>query len=280
MPIDKEPTKPKIIDQRGKLPVHATKKWGRRKASDIKGIVVHQSAGSKKWLTKAIAEYHVGPNHISDTGAPGLCYTYAIEPDGKIIQANDIEDVTWSQATSKPPIPGTMANTHFLGICVLGDFDGPSHDGQDNGPTAEQLKSLEQLVAWLQKELSIPQTGLYGHYHFGKENCPGKELADFVENTRARGLETLLPVEVADWQSLLVKLGYDLGRSGPKHDGVDGDWGTRSKVAITAFQAKVPVPITGYCDRLTAVALAAAVQAITPLTQPIPGPTPTVPTVK
>ncbi len=38
-------------------------------------------------------------------------------------------------------------------------------------------------------------------------------------------------------QWLLVQLGYDLGTFGPKHDGVDGSFGTRSQRALDDFRA-------------------------------------------
>lgn len=262
--------KPTISDQRTKLPRHATKRWGRRTPEDIIGLVIHQSAGSRAWSTKSIAEYHVGPNHISPTGCPGLCYVFTVEADGKIIQANDLEDITWSQGSQITPLPGTKSNTNYLGICVLGDFDGPSYDGKDDQPTKEQLASLDQLVSWLQDKLGLNRANLFGHYHFGKANCPGTFLADWLEERR-EGAEWY-PVEIADWQLALVALGYDLGAYGPDKDGVDGQWGGKSKMALLQFQKDNELPQSGMRDRLTAVALADAYLTARPLVAADPVP--------
>ena len=39
-----------------------------------------------------------------------------------------------------------------------------------------------------------------------------------------------------DRQQALVDLGYDIGSSGPNGDGVDGDWGRLSDIALREFQ--------------------------------------------
>lgn len=54
---------------------------------------------------------------------------------------------------------------------------------------------------------------------------------------RSEQLQGLLsPAEI---QSILVhKLGYDLGKSGPKGDGVDGAWGGKSRAALMDFERR------------------------------------------
>ena len=41
---------------------------------------------------------------------------------------------------------------------------------------------------------------------------------------------------VRDIQRMLVTLGYTLGNTGPKGDGVDGDFGNKTKLAVENFQ--------------------------------------------
>lgn len=58
-------------------------------------------------------------------------------------------------------------------------------------------------------------------------------------------------------QRFLVTRGYDLGRSGPQGDGVDGQMGPRSIAALRAFQKANGLPETGVVDAITAAKLTA-----------------------
>jgi len=254
---------PQLVDRRDDLPRHGTKKWARRfvlpadeqgqgSESAIQGLVIHQSAGVGS--AEGVNAYHIGPNHISATGCPRACYTFIIDPGGKVNLMNDLEDITWSQGGHANPIPGTRANTNFLAICVIGDFDGPTYRGKARGPTEAQLTALNRLLPALADLLGLDSTQTFGHYHFGKDNCPGKRLQKLVEDRRATGLR--LPRSDRDWQQMLVDLGYNLGAYGPNKDGVDGDWGTASKLALLAFQRSNRALDTGMRDLMTAVELA------------------------
>ena len=245
--------KPEIKDGRKTLPRHASRKWGKRKLTDIKGIVLHQTAGNDS--VTGTAKYHVGPNHISDQGCPAICYTYYVDQKGTIHQCNDHESVTWSQGGGTPPLHGTRGNNNYLAIVCGGDFSGPGHNGRHK-PTEVQLKSVTSLILWLQAKLKLPPTAVFGHYHFGKRACPGTRLEKLVEELRSTGLN--LPKKDAEWQQMLADLGFDLGEWGPNKDGVDGDWGNASRQALVAFQRGNEVHNTGYRDKLTATALAKA----------------------
>lgn len=71
---------------------------------------------------------------------------------------------------------------------------------------------------------------------------------------RSEQLEGLLaPAEV---QSILVhQLHYDLGKSGPKGDGVDGAWGGKSKAALMDFERRNGLDGDGLPDKATNAAL-------------------------
>lgn len=56
-------------------------------------------------------------------------------------------------------------------------------------------------------------------------------------------------------QSALVRAGFQLGQTGPKHDGADGAWGARSIAAARAFQTAKGLPPTGVIDSSTLAAL-------------------------
>lgn len=45
--------------------------------------------------------------------------------------------------------------------------------------------------------------------------------------------------KISELQSALVSLGFDLGRSGPERDGVDGSWGRRTTRAVERFQREM-----------------------------------------
>lgn len=53
---------------------------------------------------------------------------------------------------------------------------------------------------------------------------------------------------IKEVQTELVKAGYDLGPYGPNHDGVDGDWGTKSITAMGQWQGAHKLAKTGAWD--------------------------------
>jgi len=253
---------PHAVDRRSELPRHSSKHFARRLVraaaeegqSAIQGIVVHQSAGTG--TSDGINKYHIGPNHVSATGAPRALYFAIIDSDGVLHIVNDLEDITWSQGGRTNPVPGTRANHNFLALCVLGDFTGVSYKGASRGPSQAQLSTLERTTDALAFILGLDSAQTYGHYHFGKENCPGKRLQRWVEDRRARGVK--VPKTDREWQQRLVDLGYDLGAYGPNQDGVDGSWGAKSRIALVEFQKSSRAHDTGWRDVMTAVELAKA----------------------
>ncbi len=62
--------------------------------------------------------------------------------------------------------PGNWANKDAVGICLVGDFS-------RSRPTAAQMRSLVELVRFLQRRYSIPKTRIYGH-----KTTPGARVTD------------------------------------------------------------------------------------------------------
>lgn len=183
-----------IIDVRNELPLNKDPKivWDVRTSSEINKIVVHQSA-CKNGTTRGIAKYHTRAtsdidgdgiisswerNHISSKGAPGICYHYTIDYNGLIYKCHSKWNVVWHSGVKS-------VNETSLGICVLGDFNGPSYIGKEE-VRGKQLQSLKFLID------SLVDTGIYtvrnedilGHCDVkkSKSNCPGTEIMEFIEN--------------------------------------------------------------------------------------------------
>ena len=145
-----------IIDKINELERHPTKQYSTRNLSQITGITVHHSA-STTWTAEDFARYHV-----NSKGWPAMGYTYVIEKNGDIIQANPLNLITYHQ--------GAGNNTGELGIVLSGNFD-------IEQPTTEQMISLKKLIDYSRKTLPnyLPVTG---HRDHKATACPGKNLYD------------------------------------------------------------------------------------------------------
>lgn len=237
-------------DIRTELPQHATKRFNQRLISGIVGGVVHHTAGRDNPYNTAA--YHVGPNHVSESGCPGLLYTFYISLDGVTYWCNDIRDITWSQGGHGSPVPGTDANTHFIAIVCGGDFS-------KSEPTFAQMLSLLSLWGhltghskWsempdeLHGVLKCSVNALYGHHNFGKPACPGLTLTTMVDAIRSHYQVRRLNSD-AEWQQVLNAAGYPLE--------VDGIWGPLSKAALVEFQRDNGLVVDGIRGPLTEAAL-------------------------
>jgi len=223
----------KLLDKRGEVPRHTRFKWGRRSLTDIKGLCIHQTLGGDDPV--ATANYHVNyfPNGSSTPGAPSVCYTFYIRRSGDIWMCNDIEDITWSQGNGD--IPGDE-NLMYLAVVLGGNFNGTGYSQGVNEPTLAQMNSLLELINYLCVNLGLGYDQVLGHYDVGKPACPGYTITSIIEALNRDPSRTSDNWSIKDWQYALVRLGYDLGAYGPRKDGVDGDWGTASKVALVKYQ--------------------------------------------
>jgi hypothetical protein len=169
-----------VVDLRAELPTHPEKRFDLRSIDDLEGLCFHQNQGRKGEAdtVKAIARYHVepsqpgAPNHLSPTGAPGICYTLCISPRGTVYVCNDLEAVTWSQ--------GRHAwNRLYLAACVLGNFPGTGHVGYGKAPTVEQLFAVLALIR-ASRFVWGPHFEALGHFHFGEAACPGRAIKSLL----------------------------------------------------------------------------------------------------
>ena len=149
-------------------------KWKNRKLGQIKKIVIHTSLGSA--VAKNIARYHVSPeNHVAPgVGTPRICYHFFLEKTGKIIQCNEITDLTWHAIGS---------NTSGVSVCIGGMFDYANIKGKDSQPSLDQMNSLKELLDYLSTLLKIKKSQVFGHGELQKNKvgCPGNFLMDFIK---------------------------------------------------------------------------------------------------
>jgi len=172
-----------IINYVNVLPWHTKRKWGKRSLSSINKVIIHQSLSTGS--LEGVNNYHITPgtgNHISPYGAPHICYHFAINKEGEIYKCNPLSSVVWHCRKQ---------NTFSIGVLILGHFSGPSHIGKED-PSERQLESLKDLLDGIidknnaiagnkTSEIFLSKNDIFGHNSFGKENCPGNLVSEFIE---------------------------------------------------------------------------------------------------
>ena len=224
-----------VTDYRSILPRHATRVWRKRPLNELRGMVWHQTLSSGS--TIAVANYHVGPNHISSSGLPGISYTFSIEKDGKTLLCNALEDVTYSQGDRTKP---GDENRLYIAACFTGNFDAPGYNGSDV-VSAEQMQAGLRLWLACCEQFGWSGKRLFGHYHFGKPKCPGTVLSQLIESVRAAGEPEFSTYDfetIAGRQAALRSVGHYGGA-------IDGLWGTQSRLALTAYQKAAGLTVDG-----------------------------------
>ena len=70
------------------LPKHPDLQYDKRRLDQIDQVIIHHSATPVRASPESIARYHVGPNHISSEGIPGIAYHFLINFSGQVFQVN------------------------------------------------------------------------------------------------------------------------------------------------------------------------------------------------
>jgi hypothetical protein len=225
-----------IRDVRDDMPKHVTRVWRRRNLFELVGMVWHQALGEGS--VQGIARYHVGANHISRAGLPGISYTFFIEPDGDCLMCNDLEDTTFSQGDRTQP---GDENRMYVAACFSGNFDAPGYEGTSR-VTAYQIASGIRLWLACAETFEWDGTRLLGHYHMGKAVCPGSALSSLIDTVRGDPTRRAQPIVDLSSpklrQEALQKLGYYAGA-------VDGIWGIESRRALARYQADRGLTVDG-----------------------------------
>lgn len=243
----------RVVDLRGTLATHPTRRYKARTGEGLRGLVVHQaqSRAYGRDAVEAIARYHAGPrSHLAEGGAPGFAYTLALDADGTVYVAWDVEVKTWSHGGGSVE----DANSALLGVCCLGDYAGRGHTGGAPPPTQE--RALQRLWAacvavwrwpgWTPHD--APVGGILTHAALGKPACPGTRLEAVVNALRwGRGIPPAGPSEAQPWttqvywrQSWLSAVGAT-----PGPVAIDGVWGLRSRGALAGWQTAHGLPADG-----------------------------------
>ena len=143
--------------------------WSKRSLNKVNQVIVHQALSEGS--VEAINKYHISPgNHISNKGCPHICYHYVIDREDNILQTNLLSSIVWHCS---------QRNTHSIGILVLGNFDGPSYKGTQN-VLGIQVENLRYLLSMLLSKYHLNRQNVFGHNDFGKENCPGNVITNFI----------------------------------------------------------------------------------------------------
>lgn len=154
-----------IIDIRNLLPQHKTKAWKKRKKTSH--IFVHFT-GSENQDPYVTAAYHIGPNHISKTGCPTLCYHYYLTKDGSVYWCNDDDAWTWHT--------GFPYNGKSIAVVLA----------YKTSITPEQYQNAVELVSELTKRYAVPVKNILGHKEalMASTKCPGPciDMSDFRRN--------------------------------------------------------------------------------------------------
>ncbi len=151
-----EPPKPKTPEIATKLDNFYTKYW--------KYVVIHHSA-SNGGNAATMDKYHREVRRWTN----GLGYHFVIgngcdSGDGQIEIGS-----RWINQLHGAHAGNNEYNQHGIGICLVGNFE-------DSPPTEAQIRSLIDLVHYLQQRCNIPFECILMHKHLKVTACPGKHF--------------------------------------------------------------------------------------------------------
>lgn len=211
--------KVKPIDVSAGLSRHLTKVYDTRNISDLKRVVVHTTDWDVS--PEKLAEYDVGPNHISSTGCPAITYHEMVMPDGTVYHTLPFEEVAWHAG---PWNRGSVA--------IALSYRCSNSMGQDqHAPTEKAIKALQCRIGDLCLSLGIQPTEVYGHRELKgtgwfwfkgskrlRKTCPGMSVdLDQLRHNVALYCQVLLKIR-----------GHYLGK-------IDADWGPKSRAAFAEY---------------------------------------------
>jgi len=127
------------------------------------------SVGQSAAAVRSIQKAHMDGK---ETGYGDIGYHFVIDPYGRVFEGREL---TWQGAHS-----AGANNVQNIGICLIGNFD-------EEKPTKAALDKLRQLIDNLRSKYKIARSQVLTHQELKKTECPGRNLARWVETYRKMG---------------------------------------------------------------------------------------------
>lgn len=158
--------------QRGWAPAAKAWRW--------KYIVVHHS-DTKVGSAASFDRYHREVRHWDELGYHFVIGNGTGSADGQVEVGP-----RWTKQKIGAHAGVREFNEYGIGICLVGDF-------QTDRPSSAQMRSLGQLVAYLERTYRIPESRVMGHGQIpGKStNCPGRNLNIATVRAMARQMASV-----------------------------------------------------------------------------------------
>ena len=165
----------------GRLAIQRRSAWGPRPENrrDLdrmqrpRKVTIHHSAMYFRSTAPRAAAAQIARiqrEHMGNRGYGDIGYHFLIDPSGRIWEGRQLR---WQGAHASGS--NNIAN---IGVCLLGNFM-RQRDGQ--GPTREQVRSMERLVVALMQRYDMRGDALYCHSDFKSTACPGQRMAPIVK---------------------------------------------------------------------------------------------------
>lgn len=206
--------------------------------------------------------------------AAAMCNVYAGD-DAQAAQADfTAARLSWFVASKAKPIfdeaPPTAVGRCFQAAYLSYAANNPSwaqtHLLRADGASKAPRFSEAWLVDVLRQLTFGPNIAIYPHRYNAirpvLETLYGIDLPDMAAELRAWEAAWGPIMKTEEAQAILLRLGHNLGKSGPNGDGVDNVAGKKTREAIRSFQETHGLDPTGFLDPGTRDALIAARDAL------------------
>jgi hypothetical protein len=110
-------------------------------------------------------------SHVNSRGFADIGYHYVIDPDGRVWEGRP----SWKQGAHVKD-----QNEHNIGVLILGNFD-------VQRPTPQALASLDSFLAGQMQKHNVSLSRVYTHQEIGPSGCPGRNLQQYMRQTRMSG---------------------------------------------------------------------------------------------
>jgi hypothetical protein len=164
--------------QWGAMPAHV--QHMDRNRGGWRRITVHHSAerepppldGTLALSAAAVRSIQKAHMEGKETGYGDIGYHFVIDPYGRVFQGRDL---TWQGAHAAGD-----NNIQNIGVCAIGNFD-------EEKPTKAALDALRRLLDNLRSTWKITKSQVFTHQELKSTECPGRNLARWVESYRRTG---------------------------------------------------------------------------------------------